>query len=91
MRNLPSHFASRPFLAGSVFLVSGTFALAQVEQLPASNQSQAQVDQLNRQMGNHEQARGLAQQQQFETNRLQTEMQTAPSPIRPPVIGRMRP
>jgi hypothetical protein len=42
-------------------------------------------------MGNHEQVRGLDQQQQFETNRLQTERQTAPSAIRPPVIGRMRP
>jgi hypothetical protein len=70
---------------------AATLALAQVEQLPETDRSEAIVDQLNRRIRRHEQTRDAEQQQQFETNQLQTQWQTAPSPIRPRAIGPVRP
>ena len=91
MRKLRSGFALRALLAGGAFLTGDTLVIAQIEQLPETSRSEAQVDQLNRVIGSHEQIRGLEQQQQFDDNQLQIQRQTSPSYIRPPTIGRVRP
>jgi hypothetical protein len=75
----------RTGLAAGGMALAASVASAQIERLPETSRSESQVNQLNREMRSEQQTRGIVQQQQFETNQLRTQIQTAPSP--PPVIA----
>lgn len=89
-------FLSRA-IAGSVIaaglVFASTAAQAQIEQLPATSRGEAQVNRLNRDIESQQQTRAIQQQNQFETNQIRGQIQSAPSPIvvtPPPIVGPRR-
>jgi hypothetical protein len=79
----------RTGLAAGGMALAASVASAQIERLPETSRSESQVNQLNREMRSDQQTRGIVQQQQFETNQLRTQIQTAPAPtvIAPPIVS----
>ena len=89
-------FLSRA-IAGSVVAAGLVFASAaaqaQIEQLPETSRGEAQVNRLNRDIQSQQQTRAIQQQNQFETNQIRGQIQSAPSPIvvtPPPIVGPRR-
>jgi predicted PurR-regulated permease PerM len=68
-------------LAASLGVLAISSASAQIQQLPETTRSEAQVNSLNSQIGSQQQTRGIQQQNQFETNQIRGQIQNAPSPI----------
>ena len=56
----------------------GSAASAQIQQLPETSRSEAQVNSLNRSMMQQQQGRAVSQQNQFDTNSLHSEIRAAP-------------
>jgi hypothetical protein len=75
----------RTGLAVGAMALAASVASAQIERLPETSRGEARANQINRDIESQQQTRGIVQQQQFETNQLRTQIQTAPSP--PPVIA----
>lgn len=69
-------------------ILAASAASAQIERLPETSRGEAQVNRLNRDMQSDQQTRGIVQQQQFETNQIRTQIQTAPAPqpVAPPIV-----
>jgi hypothetical protein len=75
----------RTGLAVGAMALAASVASAQIERLPETSRGEARANQINRDIESQQQTRGIVQQQQFETNQLRTQIQTAPSP--PPVVA----
>jgi hypothetical protein len=78
-------------LAG--LLLGATPAFAQIQPLPETSRGEAQVNSLNRDMRSDQQLRGIEQQNQFESNQIRGQIQSAPAPIvvtPPPIVGPRR-
>ena len=79
--------------AAAVLIGLPAVAAAQIQQLPATSRSEGQLNQMNNEIAQQQQIRGIQQQNQIETNRTQMQIQTAPQPVPVPVApigGRTR-
>lgn len=79
-------------LAGYM-LAAASPAFAQIQPLPETSRGEAQVNSLNSEMRSNQQVRGIQQQNQFESNQIRGQIQSAPSPIivtPPPIVGPRR-
>lgn len=91
-------YLSRALVGGA--LVAAGLALsaapgqAQISQLPETSRGEANVNSLNSQIGSQQQTRSIQQQNQFETNQIRGQIQTAPAPAPivtpPPIVGPRR-
>lgn len=80
----------RPILAALSLVALASPALAQVERLPTTSRSEAQVNAINNSLLSEGQNRAAVQQNQFEINSLRTQdslRATAPIVVAPPIAG----
>jgi hypothetical protein len=85
-----SPILARTGLAVGAIALAASVASAQIERLPETSRSEAQTNQINRDIQSQQQTRGIVQQQQFETQQLRTQIQTqptAPPVIAPPIVA----
>jgi hypothetical protein len=93
MRAISSRALVTAVLAVSGAALSSGPALAQIQQLPETSRSESQVNSLNGQIESQQQSRSYQQQNQFETNQIRGQIQSAPAPIvvtPPPIVGPRR-